>query len=788
MKLPSLLWLLLPLSAIWFHSSTAIARFSPAPPTDATPEGLSRFNNLLIGADRAVRKDDSVDLDGHVQLIFQGQHLSCDHAQVNFATKELYATGVVVIQNALSTAQAEEIRWNFETNRGTIYRGFVQSGQVLFDGEVIEKVGEREYVATRAKYTACDTCPPVWGFSGRRIDAELGGYAYMHYAWIRFGGIPTIPFPYLIVPLKSSRQTGLLPPTFDYQSLSGPAYNQKFFWAISRSQDATVGIKAYQKRGIKPQLNYRYVYTRDSSGWLDTAFIKDRVFADDDQIKQFNPDVGRTIDRWYMRYHHQYALPDGWDHKVDLSMVRDLRYPRDFPEDLPNSGDPALDNRVSLSHNGEFHHFSVDTSYYINMLQDNPLADNHLTVHRIPEVRYSLTESSIPSTPFIYRFDAKFSNFTREAPAWDSVIKGANCANDRCQGLSGMPGYDPTFDPNRDLIRTGQRLIFQPSLALPLHAGPFIDIIPQTTLTHAQYSFSADPQVNTDFNQVPSMTYIRNDITAKTEMGTIFGDLQDPKSTRWKHSIEPEVTYTTVPYLRRPDSPFFGPLSDIPFYRQDTPISDTDFTSLSPNSSTGLQFDYYDRVYNRNVAVATINNYLTRKVVNGTTNEYMRVAKLSVSQGYDFDEDNKGANIRRPRGPLQTLLDVRLEHFDTGSLVSYFPYHGVSNIFSHVNIHDDKRFAQVVYTRTFLITEQVPADPNTRSESIGWNVGYMFKYAAIRAGLTNSLVTNTIDSWDYGLDLKPPGNCMILHLRFSQMVTGPPIYSWTFDFNFGGQT
>lgn len=162
-------------------------------------------DGVLINADSMFRdlEKKTVKLKGNVQLVFKGQHLSCDKALLDLNAQQITAEGHVILYNEKTHVEGDKIVFNYRENTGYIYNGFVQSGQVVFEGEVVEKVGEDRYLASNAHYTACETCPPGWSFSGRKIDAEIGGYARIQRPVFRIGGVPVMILPSIIVPLKS---------------------------------------------------------------------------------------------------------------------------------------------------------------------------------------------------------------------------------------------------------------------------------------------------------------------------------------------------------------------------------------------------------------------------------------------------------------------------------------------------------------------------------------------------------------------------------------------------------
>ena len=239
-------------------------------------EMSAKIQGILISAGSGVRdsENETLELEGGVQLIYHDQSIACDSARINLRSKKIEAKGHVKITTPTTTIGGDHIILDYENNTGLIYNGYVQSGNVLFEGEILQKVSENEYFVVDADYTTCTNCPSTWKFSGSSIRAELGGYAYIKNTVIRAGIVPILWLPYLIVPLKSDRQSGLLTPEFEHTDAGGLAIAQSGFWAISRSTDATLTLKNYEKRGLKALAEYRYALDENSGGQLNYSIIK----------------------------------------------------------------------------------------------------------------------------------------------------------------------------------------------------------------------------------------------------------------------------------------------------------------------------------------------------------------------------------------------------------------------------------------------------------------------------------------------------------------------------------
>ena len=586
------------------------------------PEQSALIQGINIRADSMDRdtQNETVDLEGQVQIIYQDQHLSCKKAHINLRAKTIDASGDVLLTTPKANLAGQRVIMDYETNTGLIIDGYVQSGNVLFEGSVIRKLSEVDYVADDARYTTCTTCPEAWSFSGSKIRAEIGGYAYIKNSVMRFAGFPILWFPYLAVPLKTDRQSGLLTPSFGIRGLGGLTYSQSYFWAISRSTDATLNLTNYEFRGLKTLGNYRYVLSEYSSGELDMGFLNDRVFKDDSRLNKFRiPNYKSETEstrlprpefsRWFVKYNHYYDMPDGFVQRTQVNTASDLQYPNDFPLETQNNGDSAMESRASVTKNTNSQHFSVDASIYQNLLQSDPLSGNDFAVHRLPEIRFSQTTTRLGNSDFLAALDISYQNFTRPGSAWDDVtfydkehdnntvppngirdgdeplIIDSNCRKpDWEKDPDCYPIHDGAFNSRTDLIRTGQRLNLNPTLMYPIRLRN-LEILPSVGYRETQYYFPASGPGESNLN---IRRYLRTDVAAKTTFSRIYGDFSSLQSERIKHEVQPEIQATAIPWLHHPSHQFFGLNNeeDTPYLTGGYTVSDNDF--VNPGS---LLFD-----------------------------------------------------------------------------------------------------------------------------------------------------------------------------------------------------
>lgn len=749
---------------------------------------MSKISNILVSADQMVRdaENQRIDLNGNVQVVFEDKYLFCHKATIDLATKQVIASGKASVLTPTMSIDGDRIELNYETGHGLIFNGFVQSGHVTFEGDIVRKVGDNEFEVENGHYTACKTCPPAWSFSGKRIRAEMGGYAYITQPIFRLAGFPFFWLPYLVLPLKSQRQSGLLFPVIGYTKPGGTEIAESYFWAIDPHRDMTFTLKNYSLRGWKGLVNYRFFADQDSYGEFNGAYINDKVFPSSGRLEGLGDK--ESIERWFLKYDQYYNLPGDFIQRTQLNLASDLQYIVDFDDEIrgygasiPQIRDPALENRISLTKNTENWHASAESAFYINQLKANVKTDNDDAVHRMPEIQISLTEQNIGQSDFLGKIDLNYVNFSRNNFSFDDIA---------FDPASSIPKrFDPTPDgefdfdgvDSADQIRAGQRLDLQPHLSYPLRVGPYIDLLPSVAYRYTGYAFgiSDDPSIERH--------YVRTELSARTRFYGVFGT-DSAEGSKYKHEITPEVTFSQIPTLEQPDHPFFGTSTDLPNFRSNQPITDDDFFSDS-----GLQFDYYDRILDRKVLRFSLTNTLTEKKWNDGIPSYNQVGLFRLSQNYDFIEAERGGSSTRPFSDIEAFFDVRLPYFVTNTLINYFPYHRVSNVLSRTRFInganqfvEGRQFIEFNYNLRYVIGESLEVDEDNRTENIGLLIGAIFKYVNVYGQVNYSVVTSEMESWFYQFDLKPPGECWGLVFRHTQPLIGDPQIKFNFAYSFDG--
>ncbi len=794
----------------FFAPFLSLAQNSP----NAVPTG-QKVQGILMNADSSDRDLDkeTIELNGNVQVIFKEQHLKADFVRIYLRSKIIEARGRVFMSTPEATYGGDRLKFDYESNTGIIYDGYVQSNQILIEGKVLQKIGPAEFIATDARYTSCKNCPETWSFSGTTLRAELGGYAYIKNSVMKVTFVPIFWLPYLILPLKSDRQTGLLTPEGEYIQDSGIAISDSYFWAINRSSDATFTLKNYELRGPKELVNYRYYLSERSSGEFDAGTIQDKVFATNEDVNLYRSrqDRGSLTDRWFIKYQHYYDLPEGFTNRIQVNTTSDLKYPRDFTNESLNPNDPALENRVSVTHSSDKIYWGVDSSYYVNMLQSDPMSTSNDSVHRMPEVRISQRSESLWGKKLFYNLDFVSTQFSRSGFGWDEMDRAYNpdvtdksrlllhggtakeCAEESWEkNRDCSPLRTGRYDSAKDIIRAGQRVDGQGSLFYPLKSGPF-DFLPQISYRETRYSFPVgEDRTNT-------RQYLKTQISTRTTFSGFFGghELKEKgHGTYYKHQFQPEVTFTTIPWIYHPAHPFFGNYSsaDIPFYSQEN-ITDSDI-----NGPYGIQFDYSDRLYDRKIITFGFTNKIIQKKVEKPIGSaklldpaYNQFLTWRISQSYDFFQAESRNKMAQAYSDISSELRLNLEHFTFYQLSRYYPYQSATNSSTNVTLSNDaSEFITLGYNSGFTIEPGKRVDYSTRSEEISVFAKKSFIPLDALAKVTYDLnpyasTSRVFKSYGYGVQINLPGDCWKFTFMQYQNPIGLIGYKVNFAFSWDGK-
>jgi LPS-assembly protein len=293
-----------------------------------------QFTLERLDADR-IRLMREVEIEGEKGSPNEGQKFFADELELNTRTGELTASGNVVFSTPDARVSADTVVFNTRTKRGTFTNasGIASLGErgerdrsmfgtlepdVYFYGEVIEKIDVDKYRITRGAFTTCVQPTPRWEIASGSSIVNLHDYAILTNAVIRVKDVPVFYLPVMYYPIQDDdRATGLLLPTYGRSTYRGQSLSNAFFWAISRSQDATFFHDWFTSRGQGGGTEYRYILSPASQGNFRAYGLKENASTADGVT---NP--GRTS--YQLATNITQALPGGLRGRARVDYFSDI--------------------------------------------------------------------------------------------------------------------------------------------------------------------------------------------------------------------------------------------------------------------------------------------------------------------------------------------------------------------------------------------------------------------------------------------------------------------------------
>jgi LPS-assembly protein len=237
---------------------------------------------------------------GHFEYERGDVKMYADEAEYFKDDHRLILTGNVVLRQGANQIAADRADFDTETRLGTFFSatGFAtlkpqrqppprpgvaappaggqQPNTVFFFGDSVEKIGPKKYKITAGGFTTCVQPTPRWDLHADTVILNVDHYTLLRNAVLTAKGVPMLYLPIMYYPTKrEDRATGFLLPTYGVSSLRGQSVHNAFFWAIDRSQDATVMHDWFSKTGQGVGTEYRYNFGGGSDGTISSYFLNE---------------------------------------------------------------------------------------------------------------------------------------------------------------------------------------------------------------------------------------------------------------------------------------------------------------------------------------------------------------------------------------------------------------------------------------------------------------------------------------------------------------------------------
>jgi LPS-assembly protein len=551
---------------------------------------------INVSADRLSVGDGGTQIEaqGNVEVTRQQTTLKADEVRVNRVTQDVEAQGKASVDDPeWKIKSADSIQMNLENETGEIRNGdlFIEQGHVSITGRRFQKFVGQSYHIDEGFFTTClcDSGRPPWRISAEAMDLTPDGLGTVKDAYFYVLDVPVFYLPYGFFPVRTERQTGFLFPRVGYSSREGARFLQPFFWAISKSTDATLAFDIESRARVGLLGEFRTLFSREADFQIHSSYFNEglRTREQKDVEDRTIADPHIPTNRWSINGTHRYPLPANWLTYSDFAAYGDDLFTRELIDrfDLPGGReDDVQRSRYGRSRFGLFRswgdaHFRSEWNFYQDFVQSDAT-----TLHRTPELAF-----------WGRRFGGRFPLEFR----WN--VGGINYL--RRKGGDGL------------------RLDLRPEIVLPLRMASYLfgslSVAPRETLYHL-YSLA-----NSDRNISRELVEVRGNIG--TSLSRVFG--WGAAAGRIKHVIEPELSYLFVPRTDQSDIPIMDGIDRINRRNVVTFGLSNRFWGKFPAALPGAAADQDVEVLNPAIA-----------------SDVQQLGSLRLALSYDIDKERKGGD------------------------------------------------------------------------------------------------------------------------------------------------
>ena len=368
---------------------------------------------------------DHLKLDGTpeipVQVDCDDVQFFADHMEIFRDINRVIASGHVVFVSGSNRISAERMDFNTSTRTGTFYlaSGTVTLGErversmfgtqepdAYFWGEELQKLGPKKYRITRGGFTACVQPTPRWELISGTATINLDDYAILKNAVFKVKNVPLMYLPVFYYPIqKDDRATGFIMPIYGTSTYRGQTLSNQFFWAISRSQDATLAHDWFSKTGQGYGGEYRYVASAASDGNARVHVIREKPTTAE------NGAVTPGLRSFDLRGSARHTLPFNTRLAANADYVSDIRTSQRYQQDIFQATNRT--RRFGVSTSTSWSGFNLNTQYGRDEIFFGD-TDSWLNGSQ-PRVTLSRTPTRIGRSPVYLHGGVDYGNLLRES-------------------------------------------------------------------------------------------------------------------------------------------------------------------------------------------------------------------------------------------------------------------------------------------------------------------------------------------------------------------------------------
>ncbi|MEI7485228.1 MAG: putative LPS assembly protein LptD [Ignavibacteriota bacterium] len=502
--------------------------------------------------------------------------------------------------------EGSKLTYSFRSQRGTISMGYSDADVGYYFGEKIKKVlPDLLFIKNGLYTTSTDKVDPEYYFFSPKMKLIPNDKIIAQSVFLYIEGVPVFWIPFIVLPNKSGRSSGLIVPSYGNDNNYGIYIaNAGYFWAINDYTDLAAKATLFSKGRYDFSSRFRYVKKYMYNGEFNAGYslINKGEPKDVDKI---------TSNQWIVSLNHNQKINPTTSLSGNLTFVSGKSYYDNSTNALPDLLRQNVVSNLTFSKFWEDSPLSFSANYY----RDQNLQTGDLN-ERLPSVSFNVSET--------YPFRKDFASSEQKLYEYFSFSYSGSLLNNRTKVSTVNNGE---LVSNAGVVnRVG--LNFTPTFKY-FNVRPYFNY---TELWYNKYITrsmnTADSVVNTnEVDAFKAVRYFNMGVSLNTKLIGIF----TPKIfnvTGIKHTITPSVTYNFTPDFSEPKWGYYGTFNDV-YGRTE-------------------KYSYYERGIfgsapageNQSVGFALGNLFEMKTRTNDTTENKFQLFNINAGLNYNFAADS----------------------------------------------------------------------------------------------------------------------------------------------------
>ncbi len=761
---------------------------------------LKLGNEVSVFSDKAFRKRNGqlFEAVGNVVILHEGETLYGQSASFDLDSGIFEIKGNVryVVQDL--TLYGSEMKYNMKTQYLLMKNARIVSQSFNIVALKMERFSKNHFKAEDAEFTTCRNCPESWAIYGEKIDLTIGEYVTINNGLIKVNGTGIMIVPYIVLPVKKGRETGLLFPRLSSRFSEGVVFEQPWFWAINDSKDITLTPTFWASRGYGADIQYRQIYGEKKWIEFNTRMLNDEIYL---------PGKLDTTKSGESRFRHISEVESHmqWSNNLlqhfRFTEIRDLDMVQDFSvysDEIVRGTEVGLNTFVEQRNS--YFTTTVSAEFSRNQLSNAADKFDHDYVQVMPQLEIS-------TIPFLLHKDegdffnnfsiganSTFTNFRQNKQNEQGVVRNTHRATVR-------PYLDWTyFQLNGFQLKSRYEHEIQYYDFKGAEQGHFYK---KANILKTEFSFSVEKIFGLAYEEkVPidnlSKEQLKGIKTKKAEdeksdqddllvgqLPSFERSLKDDyivaKRDAYKHNQDFKLIHHYIFDESRHGSPFFDTAIttsntnwfdyDDAVRSQESKLGSNDTKILIPQNNT-LEFQWNNSLIRKSPKAYSYK--VDREYLKDHFN-YAKVGYFNVSQGIELDSGNDDFTNRLTRLYVSTGLYISNWEF---SVDEYFFHSTSDNILSTSIL---KRWSFIEMMLKYNLNSFDNSDLEIISFGTQIKPADFLRFSVIQE---HDISANKDTRRIYELDYIPSNNCYVLNLNYRTTLVDERI-SFNILLNFG---